>query len=106
MSAPEPSSSNKEWGVRGRGRKLRTFLQFAIFIPVIWAVNVRPGGLPVSFYLGFGAALLAVIDMVMLLRGDLDYTHFQSRDTSFKINGVLFLLGLGLLVAGLLGYAP
>ncbi|MGH2808767.1 MAG: hypothetical protein ACRDKT_15995 [Actinomycetota bacterium] len=106
MSRPKPSSSNKEWGVRGPGRKLRTFLQFAVFIPVIWAVNVRPGGLAVAFYLGFGAALLAVIDVVMLLRGDLDYTHFQSRDVSFKINAVLFMLGFALLLAGLLGYAP
>ena len=106
MSGSKPGSSNKEWGVRGPGRKLRTFLQFAIFIPVIWAVNTRPAELPIAFYLGLGAALLALVDLVMLLRGDLDYTHFQSRDVSFKVNGVLFILGMGLLGAGLLGYAP
>ncbi len=106
MSEQKSASSNRQWGVQGPGRKLRTFLQFAVFLPVIWAVNVRPGGLAVAFYLGLGAALLALIDLVMLLRGDLEYTHFQSRDASFRVNGVLFVLGFGLLVAGLLGYAP
>jgi hypothetical protein len=104
MSSQKPNP--KEWGVHGPGRRLRTVLQFAVFIPVIWAVNVRPGGLAVAFYLGLGAALLALVDLVMLLRNDLEYTHFQSRDASFRVNGVLFLLGFGLLGAGLLGYVP
>jgi hypothetical protein len=106
MSEQKPASADRRWGAQGPRRKVRTFLQYAAFIPVLWAVNVRPGNLALAFYLGLAAALLAILDLVMLLRGDLEYTHFQSRDASFRVNGVFFVMGLALLMAGLLGYLP
>jgi hypothetical protein len=48
-----------------------------------------------------GAFTLAVVavDLVMLWRGDLDYTHFESREWSFRINAIFGTIAVGFLVA-------
>ena len=96
MSEEPRTDYGRKGGAAGERVSLRRGLQGGILVAFLivlftttnW-VDYRP--------LLFGTTIVVVtVDLLMLWRGDLDYTHFQSREWSFRINGLLLLLAVGL----------
>ena len=90
-------------GAAGPGLNVRKGIQGAILVATLLVIFVVPIAVDRRTFI-FGAMVVVVaVDLAMLLRGDLTYTHFQSRDWSFRINAVLLAIALVLFVTTLLG---
>ena len=91
------------YGAQGRARNFRKFAGLAVVVVTLVALGYTDA----KFYPGvtiFSAMIVLVaMDLVLLWRGDLDYTHFQSRSWSYRFNGALMvvaLVGLALSATG------
>ena len=94
---PRPSMG----GAAGPRVNVRKGIQGALLVAALIVVFTAPSTLDRRLFL-FGAVVMVVIlDLVMLARGDLEYTHFQNRTWSFRINAVLLLIGVVLFVLAL-----
>ena len=92
----------RKGGATGPGLNVRKGIQGAVLVATLLMLFVVPIGVDRRTFI-FGAMVVVVsVDLVMLLRGDLTYTHFQSRDWSFRINAVLLAVALVLFVTTLL----
>jgi len=92
----------KAGGAAGPRVNVRKGIQAAVLVLTVLLVFVVPIGVDRRMLL-FGAMVFVVtVDLVMLLRGDLTYTHFQSRDWSFRVNAVLLAIALVLFALTLL----
>lgn len=84
----------KKGGAAGPRLNLRKGIQTAILVAALIVVFTAPRTLDRRMFI-FGAMVAVVaIDLVMLLRGDLDHTHFHSREWSFRINAVLLAIAV------------
>ena len=85
-------------GASGPKVNVRKGIQGALAVAALLIVFTAPATLDRRLFL-FGAVIaVVVVDLIMLSRGDLDYTHFQDRTWSFRINIVLLAIGLVLFV--------
>ncbi len=87
-------SEFRKGGAAGPRVNVRKGIQTAVLVFVLFLVFVVPVEVDRRALL-FGAMVLVVtVDLAMLLRGDLTYTHFESRDWSFRVNAVLLAIAL------------
>lgn len=81
---------------RAAGPRLmvRNVIQGGILVTLLILFFTAPDFLDRQLLLIGAAMVVGVVDLVMLLRGDMEYTHFQSRDWSIRINAVLLALAI------------
>lgn len=88
------TEERRSYGAAGRARNFRKFAGLGIVAATLFAMAYTD----LRFYPGvaiFSAiVVLVAMDLVLLWRGDLDYTHFQSRSWSYRFNGALLVVGL------------
>lgn len=86
--------AGKGYGAQGRARNFRKVAGLGVVGTTLLALAFTDA----RFYPGvaiFSAmVVLVAMDLVLLWRGDLDYTHFQSRPWSYRFNGVLVVVAL------------
>ena len=87
-------------GAYGRGLNVRKGIQGFVLVAFL-IILFTSSALDRRAFI-FGTMIIVVaVDLVMLLRGDLDWTHFQSRQWSFRINLVLLAIALALFTLAL-----
>ena len=94
-----PAPARRRGGAQGPRKRVRTAIDIAL---VIVAIIVLKGATTLGPRLRVAGAFtlaLVAVDVVMLWRGDLDYTHFESKRWSYRINAVLAAFAVGFLVA-------
>ncbi|MBW3594394.1 MAG: hypothetical protein KY391_02360 [Actinobacteria bacterium] len=92
--ADRDAARHRAGGAAGPGLNVRKGIQGALLVATLLMVFVVRTGID-SRAVIFGAmVLVVVIDLVMLVRGDLVYTHFQSREWSFRMNAILLSVAL------------
>ena len=74
--------------------RVRNGIQGGILVVLLVLFFTAPGSLDRQLLLIGLAVAVVVVDLVMLLRGDMEYTHFQSRDWSIRINAVLLAIAI------------
>lgn len=89
----EPTEARRG-GAAGPGLNVRKRIQAAVLAVSLIVVFTAPVTLDRRQFIFGVMVLVIVIDLVMLLRDDLDYTHFQSRDWSFRINAGLLAVAI------------
>ena len=83
-------------GASGPKANLRKGLQAFVLVAFLIVLFTAPSGLDRRAFI-FGTMIVVVfVDLVMLWRGDLDWTHFQSKQWSYRVNLVLLALAVGL----------
>ena len=93
-----PSEYGRYGGASGPKVNLRRGLQAGILVGLLIFLFTSPGWVDRRSVL-FGAMIVVVtIDLLMVWRGDLDFTHFQSRTWSLRINLFLLAVAVGLFV--------
>lgn len=86
-------------GAYGRRLNVRKGIQGSVLVAFFIILFTGPSSLERRAFI-FGTMILVVlVDLILLWRGDLDWTHFQSRQWSFRIN--LVLLAIALVLFGL-----
>ena len=97
------TEERKGYGASGRARNFRKFAGLGIVAATLLAL----GYTDLRFYprvaIFSAIVVLVSLDLVLLWRGDLDYTHFQNRSWSYRFNGgllVVALVGLALAATG------
>lgn len=88
-------------GAYGPKANVRKGIQGAILVAFLIILFTRPGEMDARAFI-FGTMILVVaVDLVMLWRSDLHYTHFQSRTWSFRINAAFLAIAIGLFALAL-----
>ena len=83
-------------GAHGPGVNLRKGIQAFVLVAFLIVLFTAPPSLDRRQFI-FGTMIVVVaVDLVMLWRSDLEYTHFNDRTWSFRINLVLLALAVGL----------
>ena len=99
---PKPSPARRRGGVRGARKGTRTAIDIGLAVAAIILLREATTlGERLRLAGAFTIALVAV-DLVMLWRGDLDYTHFESREWSFRVNAIFAAIAIGFVVASFL----
>ena len=103
---PEPKATEDgptqifKGGAYGRRLNVRKGIQGFVLVAFLIILFTSPSLDRRAFI--FGTMIIVVaVDLVMLLRGDLDWTHFQSRQWSFRINLVLLTIAVVLFAVAL-----
>jgi hypothetical protein len=82
-------------GASGPKANLRKGFQAFVLVAFLIILFTAPGLNQRAFI--FGTMILVVtVDLLMLWRGDLDWTHFQSKKWSYRVNLILLALAVGL----------
>ena len=96
MSERPPSEYGRKGGAAGSRVHIRRGLQGGILVGFLILLFTSPTWLDRRPFI-FGTVIVVVmIDLLMLWRGDLDYTHFQSRAWSLRVNSILLAIAVGL----------
>ena len=100
MSEPnqreEETTQVTRGGASGPKVNLRKGLQAAVLVGFLIILFTAPPELDRRAFI-FGTMIVVVfVDLMMLWRGDLDWTHFQSKKWSYRVNLVLLALAIGL----------
>ena len=91
----------RKGGASGRRADLRKGLQAFVLVAFLIILFTAPPGLDRRAFI-FGTMIVVVlVDLVMLWRGDLDWTHFQSKKWSYRVNLVLLGLAVALFALAL-----
>jgi hypothetical protein len=91
----------RKGGASGKRADLRKGLQAFVLVAflILLFTVIPPADRRVYI---FGTMILVVfVDLILLWRGDLDWTHFQSRQWSFRINVVLLAIAVALFTVAL-----
>lgn len=80
---------------------MRKGIQGSVLVGFFMILFTGPSTLDRRAFIFGTMILVVVVDLVMLLRGDLDWTHFQSRQWSFRINLVLLAIAAALFILAL-----
>lgn len=83
-------------GAYGRRLNVRKGIQAFVLVAFLIILFTGPSSLDRRSFIFGTMIIVVVVDLVMLLRGDLYWTHFQSRRWSFRINVVLLAIALAL----------
>jgi hypothetical protein len=88
-------------GASGRRLNLRKGIQAFVLVAFFIILFTGPASLDRRAFI-FGTMILVVlVDLVLLLRGDLDWTHFQSRQWSLRINLAMLAIAIALFALAL-----
>ena len=99
-SKDEPTQIQKG-GAHGPRANLRKGIQGFVLVAFLIIFFLAPPELDRRVFI-FGTIIVVVlIDLFMLWRGDLDYTHWESRTWSFRMNLGMLVLAVGLFALAL-----
>jgi hypothetical protein len=87
-------------GASGPKVNLRKGIQGFVLVAFLIFFFIGPPSLDRRVFIFGTIVVVVLIDLFMLWRGDLDYTHWESRTWSFRLN-----LGMLALAVVLFGYA-
>lgn len=73
---------------------VRNGIQGGILVALLILFFTAPPSADRQLLLLGAATAVGAVDLVMLLRGDMEYTHFQSRQWSIRINAALLALAI------------
>lgn len=91
---PQLPSEERRGGAAGPRINVRRGIQGAIGVAAVILFFTAPRSIDRRLLLSGMAAVVVLVDLVMLFRGDIDYTHFQSREWSFRVNAALLVLAI------------
>lgn len=80
---------------------LRKGIQGAILVAFLIILFTRPVTMDARAFIFGTMILVVVVDLVMLWRSDLEYTHFQNRQWSFRINFAFLAIAVALFALAL-----
>lgn len=99
-SERKASDYGRYGGAAGPGARFRRRFQITLLVGLAVVLFTNPELFDRRLLFGLVMVVVAA-DLVMLWRGDLEFTHFQSREWSFRINfiqlvaaAILFTLAL------------
>ena len=96
----EPTQIRKG-GASGPKVNVRKGIQGFVLVAFLIFFFLAPPSLDRRVFI-FGTIIVVVlIDLFMLWRGDLDYTHWESRTWSFRMNLGMLVLAVGLFALAL-----
>ena len=93
-SAEREPAEIRRGGAAGPRLNVRKGIQGALLVGALLILFTAPAALDRRQFIFGTMVAVVVVDLVMLLRGDLDYTHFHSREWSFRINSILLAIAL------------
>ena len=98
MSDSERTQANRppKGGAAGPRANVRKGLQLGVLVVFLIILFTGPAGLDRRAFIFGTMIVVVVVDLIMLWRGDLTYTHFGSREWSFRVNAILLAIALGL----------
>jgi len=99
VSDPGRTKSNDRpprGGAEGPRVNLRKGIQLGVLVVFLAILFTDPFGLDPRTFIFGTMILVVVLDLLMLWRGDLTYTHFGSRVWSFRVNAVLLAIAVAL----------
>lgn len=88
-------------GAYGRGLNVRKGIQGFVLVAFFIILFTGPSSLDRRAFIFGTMIIVVVVDLVMLLRGDLDWTHFHDRPWSIRINLVLLAIAVALFALAL-----
>ena len=93
MSEPDQSQTyGRKGGASGPRVTLRKKIQAGLLVGILLFLFTGPASIERRPVL-FGTMIVVVlVDLVMLWRGDLEWTHFQNRTWSLRINAILLAI--------------
>lgn len=105
MSDSKPTEDGpteiRKGGAAGPRANVRKRIQAFVLVAFFVILFTSPPSLDRRQFIFGTMILVVVIDLVMLWRADLDYTHFHDRTWSFRVNFVLLALAVGLFALAL-----
>ncbi len=100
-SAKDGPTQITKGGAYGPRANVRKGIQIFVLVAFLIILFTAPPSLERRVFI-FGTMIVVVlVDLIMLWRSDLVYTHFQDRTWSFRVNFVLLALAVGLFALAL-----
>jgi hypothetical protein len=104
MSDPETKkdqSAPMRGGASGPKANLRKGLQTFVLVAFLILLFTAPPELDRRAFIFGTIVVVVLIDLFMLWRGHLDYTHWESRTWSYRMNIGMLVLAVGLFLYAL-----